>query len=128
VKPGFGIARAATSLGSGYANAMTGNVAGSISAGVNGITEAVKSKIPSATTMGSQGSINALRGIPTLQHEFIGVTSENNSDRGRPLCDNRAINTLGGFIMVSDAHVSIPATEGEIKQINDSMEGGFFYE
>jgi len=128
VNPGFGIGQVTNTLASGYANAMSGNIAGAITGGISGITEAVKSKIPSATTIGSNGSINGLRGIPTLQHEFISVASENNSNRGRPLCVNKTINTLTGYIMVSDADVSIPATEGEIKQINDFMEGGFFYE
>lgn len=128
VNPGFGIGQVTSTLASGYANAMSGNIAGAISGGVNGIAEAVKSKIPSATTIGSNGSINGLRGIPTLQHEFIGVADENNSNRGRPLCENRTINTLGGYIMVEDADISLPATDGEIKQIEEYMEGGFFYE
>lgn len=128
VNQGFGIGKATNAFASTMANALTGNIGGAITGALSGIGEAVKGKVPSATTIGSNGGINALRGIPTLQHEFIAVADENNSNRGRPLCENRTINTIGGYIMVSDADISIPATDGEIKQIEEYMEGGFFYE
>jgi hypothetical protein len=132
VNKGFGlgnvlspVASTAFSLAQGkYLSAGATAISGTVSA----IGDAVSSMVPTATTIGSDGGINSLRGNPTLSYEFKEIVNEDLSHRGRPLCSNRVINTLTGFIMVSDADISIPSTKTEQDAIRTYMEGGFFYE
>ena len=99
-----------------------------ITGGVGAIGDAVSSSIPSATTIGSAGGLNSLRGVPTLQYEFKQVVDEDMSHNGRPLCSNRVINTLSGYILVKDADIAIPCTLEEHQTIKNYMEGGFYFE
>lgn len=129
---GFGIGNVIAPLVSTGAAAISGNLAGAatsaISGGLSAIGNAAMSKIPSASTIGSSGGIDSLRGIPTLQYEFKEIVDEDLDHRGRPLCSNRRIDSLSGFIMVKDADISIAATKQEQEMIRTYMEGGFFYE
>lgn len=110
----------------------TGNVAGAaaglISGGLSAIGDYARGKIPSARTLGSNGGMNSLRGSITFQCEFKLLVDESNQDRGRPLCKVRTINSLSGYIQVSDADIEIAAMEAEQQEIRTYMEGGFFYE
>ena len=56
------------------------------------------------------------------------LVDEDNENRGRPLCKVRTINTLSGYILVTDADIEIAAMEAEQQEIRSYMEGGFFYE
>ena len=79
-------------------------------------------------TVGSNGGIMGgyypIRMIGT----FARIADEDNADRGRPLCEFRQINTIPGFIQVSDAHLQIPATLSEQEEINITAAAGFFWE
>lgn len=133
-RSGFGLGQMAGMAGSAVglgASLATGNLAGGIGA-VSGISSGLgdfaQSKVPSANTIGSNGGMNALRGLPTLQSEFKTIVDEDITHRGRPLCKVRTINTLSGFIQVDKADVSISTASGEQEQIRSYMEGGFYYE
>jgi hypothetical protein len=129
---GFGVGNILAPLISTGAAALTGNYAGAAASGIAGgasaIGNAAMSKIPSATTIGSNGGMDSLRGVPTLQYEFKEIVDEDLDHRGRPLCTNRRIDTLSGYIMVKDADISLPSTKQEQEIIRTFMEGGFFYE
>jgi hypothetical protein len=128
VNRGFGVGDLiAPAIGIG-AGAATGNVTGAITTTASAIGSFAASKIPSATTIGSNGGIDSLMGTPALQAEFKEIVSEDLDHRGRPLCQNATINTLAGYMMVSDADISIPATLEEQSSIRSYLEGGFFYE
>jgi hypothetical protein len=107
---------------------VSGMASGLISGGVSAVGDYARGKVPSARTLGSNGGMNSLRGSVTLQCEFKLLVDESNQDRGRPLCKVRTINTLSGYIMVSDADIEIAAMEAEQQEIRNYMEGGFFYE
>jgi hypothetical protein len=129
---GFGVGNLLAPLISTGAAVLTGNYAGAAASGIAGgaaaIGNAAMSKIPSATTIGSNGGMDSLRGTPTLQYEFKEIVDEDLDHRGRPLCTNKRIDTLSGYIMVKDADISLPATKQEQEAIRTHMEGGFFYE
>ena len=128
----FDLAKTVGMIGSMAPAMATGNVAGVatglISNGTNAIGDYARGKIPSARTLGSQGGMNSLRGDIILQCDFKELVDEDNISRGRPYCKVATINTLAGYIMVSDADVSIPAEVSELEEITQYMEGGFFYE
>jgi hypothetical protein len=132
VNKGFGIGNVLAPLVTAAGGLLSGNYAGAagaaITGGVGAIGDAVSSKVPSMTTIGSSGGTDALRGKATLQYEFKTIVEEDLNHRGRPLCQNKQINTLAGYIVVSDADISLPATEMEQAAVRKNMEGGFYYE
>lgn len=122
---------AATSIGAGGAamgQFLTGNVAGAISTAVSGIASSVAAAMPQMQTSGGNGSISDFIQPPRLYCEFFKLVDENNADVGRPLCEIVRLDTIPGFIMVSDADISLPATANENRTIKNYMKGGFFYE
>lgn len=111
-------------LGSAY----SGNAIGAATATVGEIGNAVASKIPSATVRGHNGGIDGLRGLPTMQYEWKILVDEDNARLGRPLCEVRTINTLSGYIIVSNGNIDLASTQTERAQVKNYMEGGFYYE
>jgi hypothetical protein len=132
VNKGFGIGNVLAPLITAAGGVLSGNYTAAAGAaivgGVGAIGDAVSSKIPSITTLGSSGGLDALRGKATIQYEFKTIVEEDLDHRGRPLCQNRQINTLSGYIVVSNADISLPATEEEQSIVRRNMEGGFYYE
>lgn len=127
-KQGFGVGAIAQTGLSALGNAATGNIGGTIGSIVGGVGDYVKSQIPSIRTIGSNGGVNNLFGAITLQSEFKLLVTEDNTRKGRPLCEIKTINTLTGFIQVDKADVDIATMEGEQNEIRSYMEGGFYYE
>lgn len=113
--------------------ASLGNAAG-IAAGLSGLLDASLSFAPSVERVSSGGS----RTLPTVE-PYIRTNSVfyllpdgayNVAGCGRPLGKTRAIGTLNGY-MVCDRSVSVKAagaTKTELDQINEYLQGGFYYE
>lgn len=110
------------------ANIISGNYAGAASTIAGEIGNAAAAKIPSATTIGSNGGLNSLEGLPTLQYEFKQIVDEDNAHRGRPLCELCQISTLSGYNKVANAYIDLACTQDEKNTIISYMEGGFYYE
>jgi hypothetical protein len=128
VNKGYGFGNAFAPALATSANIFAGNFAGAAATIASEIGNAAASKIPSATTLGSNGGIDSLRGTPSLQYEFKLIVDEDNGHRGRPLCEMREISTLLGYIQVSKPTILAPTTKEEQEKIIDFMEGGFFNE
>lgn len=109
---------------------LSGNIAGAVSSGASAIQTALENRIPSANSIGSTGSFASVAGDKMLfVARFALPVEENNEHLGRPLCASKFINTIPGYIMTANAHISIPtAFDTEIAQIEAYMDGGFFYE
>jgi hypothetical protein len=128
VNRGYGVGNTLIPAISTAAAIATGNAVGAAGAIAGEIGNFANSKVPSITTVGSNGGLDSLRGTPTLQYEFKYVADPDNENRGSPLCDRRQINTIPGFIMASNAVVNMKGTQTEKETIKGFMEGGFFYE
>lgn len=50
------------------------------------------------------------------------------TEAGRPLCENRQISTLSGFIKCGNAAVPIAGFESEKTELNNMLNSGFYYE
>lgn len=113
---------------SGYAgaigNAFTGNILGAAA----GIGSALESAIPHNSTLGSSGGWGDLIGMPELNQYFYPIADEDIQHHGRPLCQQRVISSIPGYILVQDGDISIPGTIAENAEIKAYLEGGFFYE
>lgn len=113
------------SVGAGI---MSGDWFGAIGSAFSGIGNAVQSVVPRVQSTGGQGSFSSLYGTVKLFEQFFTVADEDNAHNGRPLCKRRTPSALGGFILVKDGDISAPATSGELTQIKNYLESGFYYE
>lgn len=112
-----------------------GNIAGLISnvamgdfSALANIGNVAASIMPKVQTQGSAGSTGVFRFAPVLQCEFLKIVDDSKDKFGRPLCKNRTISELPGYIMTTRAALEIPATSSEIESIISFMNGGFYYE
>lgn len=114
--------------GSVISNALSLNPGGLLTGAASAIGNIIDSWQPTVATKGSAGSAAALKLGMALEAEFLQVVDDDREHRGRPLCEIRKISDLGGYMMVADADVSLPATDEELSQIKSYMEGGFYWQ
>lgn len=124
---GGGMQIASSALGA-VGSLMTGNVLGAIQGGLSAISGAVETAQPDVTTSGVNGGFGALSGAWKLVATFYRIADEDNTHRGRPLCQVRQLSTLPGFQICTDTDVSLPATRAEIDAIRGYLESGYYYE
>lgn len=93
-----------------------------------GVMNAITSAIPQLTTTGNNGTFVTYSGAPRLASQFYEIVDDSLEHRGRPLCKEKVINTIPGFIIVSDPDVSLPATLEENQRVKNYMSGGFYFE
>ena len=129
---GAAVGSSLISLGIG---AIKGGVAGAAIAGAS-----IATSIPSllnaiatadATkplTFGANGTFidSQLQQFQLLSvFQYISETAP--ADKGYPLCKNKKINELNGYILCDDADIYLKATHTEIEAIKSYMNTGFFY-
>lgn len=119
---------AVKSTGGFFSNLLRGDVVGAVTGGVSGAIDTYSASIPKATSIGSNGGFSSLLGSPELQCQFYHITDEDIDHAGRPLCSNRKINALNGYILCRDGEIQAPATSDELEMISSYLTGGFFYE
>ena len=110
---------------------ISGDVAGAITGAGAAITNIAKARETGGGTIGSNDGWLGLMGEyrrPHIISVFHNVTSDDNINNGRPLCQVRQLSTLSGYIKVQDGDVSIPGYSGEQEAIRAYLEGGFYYE
>ena len=105
----------------------TGNFALAGSAAAGFVGSAAASMTPKNDSVGSNGSFAELF-RPYILQQFFKVTSDDNSQRGRPLCVVGQISNYPGYIMTSDCDIALLATDAENISIRNQMNAGFFYE
>ena len=93
-----------------------------------GLIDALKSAMPKQTILNSSGAIGGYLMPMVLSETYYRQTDMDNTDRGRPLCQVKTLNTLSGYTVCSNAHVSIPGTDEESDAVTGFLNGGFFYE
>lgn len=125
---GYGLLDAAGAAAGIGASIMSGNIAGAITGATSAIGNVIASQVPTSRTIGSPESIGALRGPLVIYSDHYAVAEEDITHRGRPLCANRRLGDLTGYVLVADADFTIPCTEEENKQIRAFLEGGVFIE
>lgn len=123
-----GIMQAGGGIGNTIANIVAGNYAGAIASAGAGIGNSVQALKPHVEKLGTQGSFAAYAGSCTLYAQFVILPDEDNGHLGRPLCQNRQISTIPGYIKVADGDIDIPGYAEEAGYIKQQLEAGFFYE
>lgn len=119
---------AVNTVGNIISSAMSLNVGGVIAATGNGVLDALQCTAPvlqSSGTAGNRASFSETAKFIMVQRT---VVADDSTNRGRPLCQIKTINTLSGYIKVADAHVDLACLAGERDLIASFMESGFYYE
>ena len=107
---------------------MNFNIGGAIAGAATGVIDTIAASVPQLQSSGTNGSLVQYVELKKLVSHFYRPANEDNTHRGRPLCQVKTINTLSGYIMVADADVAISAFESEKQKIKTYMETGFYYE
>ena len=117
---------------SAITGALAGGVAGGIIGGIasagSGIYNVINSAMPQLETSGVNGSFiaNELSTILISKHYII--VEEDITHRGRPLCINKRIDTLSGFILCAEGDIDLCAYDSEIEEVRKFLTEGFFWE
>lgn len=110
---------------SSIVNAASGNYLGAAS-GIAG--SALSMTQQRSNSLGYNGSFMATYEVPILVSEFYRLGTENKTEFGRPLCDNRMINSLSGYIQCGEGDHQFTGTQAENLEINRFLREGFFFE
>lgn len=133
-------------VGIGAASSLVGSLASSAKSGksflgaladaagalpeiaVSAIGDVLAAPISQLSTTGSNGSLAQYSVWPYFVEKYRIVADDDNSKKGRPLCETRTIRTIPGFIMVDSPDVSIDCLAPERDKIVAYMQSGFFWE
>lgn len=117
-------------IGSAANGFASGGILGGILGLVGGaIDTAVRATQPIPNIMASTGSIAPYQTTPAFNAWFKKVADDSPTLIGKPLCDERTISTLSGYILCGTAHLDIPgATETEVARAESFLKEGFRYE
>lgn len=120
----------ALSAGTGIiSGAATGNPAAIAGAALAGIGTAMDAIGGMGTSSNMGTGMAGICGEPiTLDTICYDITDADNTEHGRPVCENRQIANLSGFIQVSEGYVPIPGPLPEQMEVKRLLETGFFYE
>lgn len=110
------------------ASAVAQNPAGVITSITSGIASNMENLFPKLNTAGSQYNQSEAYSLWRLVSEFHYPVDQDPVHRGYPLCQVKTINTLSGYILVSDPDIAIAGTAEENEKIKAYMAGGFYYE
>lgn len=105
-----------------------GDIPNSLINGASGVVSATRALLPQARVSGSTGTFVDVFKSFISYCEFHEVVDDDLTHRGRPLCQQKTISSLSGYILVSDADLSISGTKEENQQIKSYMNNGFYYE
>lgn len=109
-------------------NAFSLNIAGAVSSTAHGIYDTLSASMPQMETSGSNGSFLSVNNGFRLVTEFFIPVDEDITHKGRPLCANKVINTLSGYILCADGEFDLNCLEQERTMIADFLTSGFFWE
>lgn len=94
----------------------------------SGVLSSAAASLANVDYSGQMGS-NLYDDVPIkIVGKFLDLVEEDNDHRGRPLCQNKTINTLSGYFQVAEADITIPCTASERTAIEQYLIGGMFYE
>lgn len=119
---------AVSSVASGITSAIFGGPAGIVSGIASAIGNGAKAMTPDVTTSGVNAGFASLTGDWVLIGRFLNIVDEDNTHRGRPLCQVRRLDTLPGYQLCTDTDVELPATRAELDMIKSYLESGYYYE
>ena len=111
--------------------ADNGNYTGAITGSLGSIGSALSVLEPHIVQLSSASGYLGLvgAGICSLYSVFRQTVPDDNTEHGRPLCQQKTLSTLSGYIQVLNGDIEIAAaTRTELDEIRGFLESGFYYE
>lgn len=125
----LGVAVTAVDTAAGMASSFLHfDPAGAVSKAANGVYNTLNASMPQMETGGTNGAFIGAYTETHLITQYFRIVDEDIHHKGRPLCANRTINTLSGYILCADGEFDIGCTEEERSIIVNYLTGGFFWE
>lgn len=113
-------------------NLATGNIGGAINSAVSGISSTANAIKPQVSTKGAPSSyLSYVVPSPILAGYFNYQVDTAPSLFGRPLCQNKTLNTLSGYCLCSNSAItfsSLNPTSSEYRQVIDYLDTGVYLE
>lgn len=105
-----------------------GAIAGAISNSASGIYNAINTAMPQLITNSANGSFANSQISSILVAIHYVVVDEDITHRGRPLCANRQIKTLNGYVLCAEGDIDLNAYDSERREVTRFLTTGFFWE
>lgn len=125
------IGAAATSVSSGvsfFGSTMLQNYPGMLSSAAAGIASSLDARMPQLETSGANGSFLSSNISTKMVTKFYNIVDEDITHKGRPLCSDRRINELSGYVLCSEGDTDIACFDNERQAIAKYLTTGFFWE
>ena len=105
-----------------------GAIAGAISSSASGIYNAINTAMPQLITNSANGSFANSQISSILVAIHYVIVDEDITHRGRPLCENRQIKTLNGYVLCAEGDIDLNAYDSERREVTRFLTTGFFWE
>lgn len=115
-------------LSGALVNTGTGFLGGNILGVASGIVSVAETLQPPVEVIGNAGALTAFYEVPFIESEYFRIADDDPVQKGRPLCSYKALNTLSGYTVCSDADIAAPCTYEEKQTIISYMNSGFYLE
>lgn len=100
-----------------------------VSTGIHAIANGIRSSMPQMQTTGVNGSVSSYYLAPFLKTEFYELVPEDLQEKGRPLAQQKSLNTLSGFVMLESGDLGgTGGTVNEQAAVKAYLESGCFLE
>lgn len=106
---------------------LSGDIGGALSSLVDAHTNVLQPTPSYNGTAGNMGAILAMQRANVYRYEYASKDIPTGV-LGRPCCKNLRLGTLSGFIKCAGASISIEGYDNERTQVNNYLNGGFYYE
>lgn len=125
--------------GGGLIKSLINGIGGNLVAGLDSffrgesggnIASAAQAGSATVKTSGSTGGMTAVcKGAAHILYaKYLTPVDEDKNLWGRPLCQNRLISSIPGYIQCANGEVAISGTALESETVRGYLEGGFLYE
>ena len=117
--------------GAGFALGMLKSDDMGISAGggyAGACLDSLSASFPLMAAEGNRGSIYGINTDWQLVNKFTYCVDDDYSQRGRPLCQDKTLSDLSGYVQILDPDIEFACYDSEYDQIAQFMTSGFFLE
>ena len=115
-------------FGKAIGQALVAGPVGAVTGFIGGIGNVAEQTQPRISTVGNFGGQMSLTYDVVLRYEWLDPVDDDNTHRGRPLCQVRQLSTLAGYQLCANTDVALPASREEIDAIRGFLESGYYYE
>ena len=114
--------------GAGLVGTLIETGKAAVNSSLSAIGDVIQNPVGQLQTSGTNGSLAQYSTHPYFVQKWRIIADDDNTQKGRPLCTVKTLNTIPGFIMIDSPDIPLNCMETEREQISSFMANGFFYE